>query len=368
MAVKPSLRGQGIGRLLQSKRLAAMKSLGCEKVITNADRPETIAWYKKHFHYRQCGTLTKKHSFGIPEINEWTTLECDLDKLDFSDFIPPPPQRALIINAALTGTVHSPDASPHLPVTPKEIAADARKAVDAGAAIVHLHARDSAGNPTLSPDRYSEIMKRVRSACPEAVLCISTSGRLEKSTEGRLAVLSLTGDCKPDMASLTIGSLNFPTQASVNDPHTIKQLANRMKEACIKPEIEVFDLGMLDYSRYLIRKGYLEMPLYINVLLGSLGTLAARKNNAEIMRQALPIDTCCSFAGIGRYQERMTRWAVSNGVHVRVGLEDNLFTWKRNDRELTTNQAKVKEVRKLAEQAGRRIASPSEARAMLGLS
>lgn len=366
LAVSPAFSGRGIGLALQAKRLQALRALGCEKVITNADRLKTILWYKKHFGYRQVGTIKKIHSFGNPEVDHWTTLEADLMDKDLSAYLPKSHVPPVIINAALTGAVHTRENNRYLPLTPKEIANDAVKVAAQGASIVHLHARDHEEKPTSDSSVYKEIIQRIREKNPELIICTSTTGRWEKYPETRAAVLFLEGDSKPDMASLTLGSMNFPKQASVNAPDTICYLAGIMQERRIKPETEVFDLGMLDYARYLIRKGYLDLPLYSNTLLGSLGTLTAREHNLEIIRRALPPDTIWSVTGIGRYQLRMIEWAVQNGAHVRVGLEDNLY-FDEQRKTLASNLDLVRMVCEIAEAHGRSPATPKEARNMIGL-
>jgi 3-keto-5-aminohexanoate cleavage enzyme len=139
-----------------------------------------------------------------------------------------------------------------------------------------------------------------------------------------------------------------------------------MIERGIKPETETFDLGMLDYARHLIQKGYLQLPIYCNTFLGSLGTLAARSANAEIMRQAVPIDTCWAVAGVGRYQRPMVEWAIKAGAHVRVGLEDNLY--HHGEKRVFARNAELVEMAvETARAAGRRIATPAEARRLIGL-
>ena len=140
--------------------------------------------------------------------------------------------------------------NPNVPITPDEIAQDAARCRKAGAAIVHLHARDSDGTPTWRADVYAEIIGKIRELCPDVVVCVSTSGRLWSELEKRADVLELDRDLKPEMASLTLGSLNFPGQASVNEPSMIHGLAERMFERGIVPELEVFDFGMVDFANF----------------------------------------------------------------------------------------------------------------------
>ena len=166
------------------------------------------------------------------------------------------------------------------------------------------------------------------------------------------------------MASLTLGSLNFPKQASVNAPSTIRGLAERMRERGIVPEWEVFDFGMLDYAAYLRGHGLLGDPVYVNLLLGSLGTRAATPFNLALMVERLPAGATWAATGIGRFQLAMNRLAIAMGGHVRVGLEDNI--WFDDERtELATNARLVERLVRIARAMGREPASPDQVRGRL---
>ena len=272
----------------------------------------------------------------------------------------------LIVNLAGTGMVPGKADNPAVPITPPEIASDCARCYALGASILHLHARDEQGRPTWKPEIYREIVLRVREHCPDAVICLSTSGRNFKEFEQRAAVLDLDGDAKPDMASLTLGSLNFPSQASINEPAMIKALAERMRERGIVPELEVFDFGMLDYAKYLIERRILRPPFYVNILLGSLGTLAATPFHLSSLVMALPANVTWAGAGIGRFQFFVNSLAITMGGHVRVGLEDNLYMDTSKQRP-ATNPLLIERLVRLSETAERPIAKPSETRAMVGL-
>jgi 3-keto-5-aminohexanoate cleavage enzyme len=272
----------------------------------------------------------------------------------------------LIINLAATGMIPTKQDNPHVPVTSDEIAEDCHLCYQAGASIFHLHARDDNGKPTYRSDLFREIITKVRSRCPDAIICVSTSGRVYKSLEQRAEVLNLDGDAKPDMASLTLGSLNFPQHASVNEPQTIQALAQRMNERGIVPELEIFDMGMLDYAKYLIGRKILREPLYFNLLLGSLGTLSATPFNLSALVTHLPSNSTWAAAGIGKFQFYVNSLAIVMGGHVRVGLEDNIFMDDKKTKP-ATNLMLVERLVKLAGMVEREICKPHEARKIIGL-
>jgi uncharacterized protein (DUF849 family) len=272
----------------------------------------------------------------------------------------------LIINLAPTGMVPTRADSPHVPLTPEEVAADVRRCADLGAAIAHLHPRDADGLPSQDPAVAASLMRAVRDVVPDMVICATTSGRLDPELAGRAAVLDLDGEVRPEMASLTLGSLNFPKQASVNAPATIQGLATRMRDRGIVPEWEVFDLGMLDYATYLRTKGLLGDPVYVNLLLGSLGTLHATPFNLVLAVERLPAGATWAAAGIGRHQFAINRLAIAMGGHVRVGLEDNLW-WDDDRTELATNPRLVERLVTIARAMGREPASPAQVRDRLAI-
>ena len=272
----------------------------------------------------------------------------------------------LVINVALTGMVPRRSDSPHVPMTADEIGADAELCWAAGGRVFHLHARADDGSPAWDREIYAQVVRAVRTRVPEALICVSTSGRVFKSFEHRADVLFLEGDARPDYASLTLGSMNFPTQASVNEPEVIRRLAETMRSRQIVPELEVFDLGMIDYAHYLIRKQVLCPPYVFNLLLGSLGTLSATAANLALLVERLPDGAFWSAAGIGRFQWPMNALGVVMGGHVRTGLEDNLHVDTSRTR-LATNAELVARVSRLAAAAGRSIATGEEARVLTGL-
>src|SRR4051794_3448812 len=165
--------------------------------------------------------------------------------------------------------------TPHVPMTPTEIARDVAAAAAVGITSVHLHARDDDGAPTWDREVYARIVGAVRAAAPDVVVNVSTSGRSWSELERRADVLALDGDLKPDLASLTLSSLNFVGQASVNDPETIRGLARIMRERGIVPELEIFDLGMVNMAHVLRKEGLLPEPLVANLFFGNVAGMQA---------------------------------------------------------------------------------------------
>lgn len=256
--------------------------------------------------------------------------------------------------------------SPHVPLTAAEIAADAARCVALGVSMVHLHARDADGVPTEDPAVYQEIIGAIRAGNPDVVVVTTTSGRLVNEIERRSATLELEGRFKPDMASLTLGSMNFATSASVNDPKMIAKLAAIMQERGIRPELEVFDTGMVNFAKVLIDKGLIQPPYYFNILLGNPGTAQATLLHLAAIVSELPPQSIWSLAGIGRFQTRANGLGVVMADGVRVGLEDNLWLDAART-QLATNAQLVRRVVDQARALDRPIATPQAARTMLGL-
>ncbi len=256
--------------------------------------------------------------------------------------------------------------TPHVPLTVEEIIADVSRLAQLGAVIAHLHARDEQGKPTWKKEVYRRIVAGLRELCPDLVLCVSTSGRLWSDFERRSEVLELEGDAKPDMASLTLGSMNFVGQASVNSPQMIRDLARKMADRGLRPELEVFDLGMMDLARRLDLERLLPPRKYINVLLGNLGTAPADLGVLSMLVDAAPTDSVIGVAGLGVFGPAVHAAAVAAGLHVRVGLEDGIH-FDAEKKILATNVTLVERVRSMAALVGRRVAERGEGREMLGL-
>lgn len=272
----------------------------------------------------------------------------------------------LIINFAPNGMVPTKDQTPHVPVAAGEIVDDILACADLGATMIHVHARNSDATPANDPECFARIFVQVRRARPDLVLIATTSGRKVSEFERRAAVLGLTGNARPDMASLTLSSLNFPGSASVNAPETIVGLAARMKELGIKPELEVFDLGMVNFAKYLIRKDLLAPPYYFNILLGNIASAQASLLHLAALVNDLPQPSVWSVAGIGEAQLPVNALGCVWADGVRVGIEDNLW-FDPHRKRLATNADLVARVRDLARVIGRPVATSAETRRRLGL-
>jgi uncharacterized protein (DUF849 family) len=272
----------------------------------------------------------------------------------------------VIINFCPTGMIPTKAMTPHVPLTPAEVVSDVLECVGAGVNLVHLHARDAAGRPHYDREIYARQIAGIRDAQPDLTICVSLSGRNFGALDQRADPLELRGDLRPDMGSLTLASLNFPQQASINAPDMVRHLAERMRERGIKPELEVFDVGMVNYANYLIDKGVLTPPFYFNILLGNLASAQATPAQLAAILSALPPGSIWCLAGIGRQQLTANTLGLLWGDGVRVGLEDNIwFDQKRTA--LAGNRDLVERVVALAATFDRSVASVHEVRARLGI-
>jgi uncharacterized protein (DUF849 family) len=276
-------------------------------------------------------------------------------------------ENRFILNFTPTGMIPTKKITPHVPVTPDEIIEDVLQVSTLGVTIVHLHARDlSTGKSTYKKDIYGEIIRGIRKENKDLILCVSTSGRTHNEFEKRSECLELDGELKPDFASLTLSSLNFNKQASINTPDMIKDLAKKMMDRGIRPELEVFDLGMVNYAKYLIRKGLLSPPYYFNIILGNIACAQADMLHLGLMINELPEGSIWSVGGVGNPQLRMNLLSIVSGGGVRLGLEDNIWFDEERKR-LSTNFDLVKRIVSIAKTIGKRPYTPTEARDLLQL-
>ena len=275
--------------------------------------------------------------------------------------------KKFILNFAPTGMIPTKEINPHVPILPEEIINDVLSVADLGVNMVHLHARDPAtGDPAYQKEIYGEIIRGIRQKEKDLILCVSTSGRTFAEFEKRSDCLDLKAELKPDFASLTLSSLNFNKQASINPPQLIQDLAKRMLEKGIRPELEVFDLGMINYAKYLIHKGLLRPPYYFNLILGNIACAQADMLYLGLMIRELPEGSIWSVGGVGNYQLQMNTMAIVAGGGVRVGLEDNIW-YDTERRRLAMNRELVERIVPIAKAMGREPFTPKEARDLLKL-
>ena len=269
----------------------------------------------------------------------------------------------LVITVAPTGSVPRKKDTPHVPVTPDEIAETAYLCEQEGASIIHVHCRDENERPTSRYETFKETVDKIRKRT-KLVVMTSTSGIAGATDEDRAAPLRTD----PEMGSLTTGSLNFagrkPSVVYVNTVETIQFLAKAMLEKTIKPEIEAFDVGFVQQGKKLIEMGLVKEPAHFQLVMGVDGGIPATAENLIIMRNQLPPTATYVVAGMSRMQLPMTTMAILTGGHVRVGLEDNLYLKKGV---LARNEDLVGRARHLAEDLQREVATPDEARTIMGL-
>lgn len=249
---------------------------------------------------------------------------------------------AIIVNFCPTGMVPTKDVTAHVPVSVAEIVEQVHEAWEIGVTIVHLHAREDDGRPSSSAEKYARIFEGVRKHCADLVVCASTSGRGGIPLESRAEVIGL----RPDMCSLTLGSLNFASGASVNSPDTIGALAARMKEFGVHPELECFDLGMVNYGKFLMKTGLIGGPRYWNLLFGNVAGFQATLLPMGAALAEIPADDFVGLAGLGRFQLPVNAVAIAQGLGVRVGLEDNIW-WDEGRTRLATNRDLLERVHAL---------------------
>ncbi|MBY0238293.1 MAG: 3-keto-5-aminohexanoate cleavage protein [Burkholderiaceae bacterium] len=272
-----------------------------------------------------------------------------------------------LINLALTGMVPTRAMSASVPLSHQEIIDDIAPALELGVHMLHLHARDGDGVPTSDPEPFGRLIESIRQlpGGREVLVCITTSGRNDPGFAARSRVLDLDGDMKPDMASLTLSSLNFTGQASINAPDTIRSLAARMLERGIRPELEIFDLGMANFLHVLIKEGLVQGPCYVNMLLGNIAGAQANPMQYAALRQHIPEQAVVAIAGLGHAQLTANTLGLLFADGVRTGLEDNLWL-DRERRQPASNLSLVRRVIALAETLQRPLASRPWLRARLG--
>lgn len=268
----------------------------------------------------------------------------------------------LIITAAISGAEVTKAQNPAVPYTVEEMVREAKSAFEAGAAVIHVHVREDAGTPTQSRERFRAVMDAIRQACPSVILIPSTGGAVGMTPEERLQPTEL----HPEMATLDCGTCNFGDDIFVNDMPTMRAFGKRMLENGIKPEYECFEMGHLDTILKMAERGQVPgAPMQFNFVLGVSGCTPATAGNLHWLVSAIPPGSTWTATGIGRHAFELAAAAIPMGGNVRVGFEDNLYLSKgvlaRSNGEL------VKKVVDMAALLGRPVATPAEARKILGL-
>lgn len=266
----------------------------------------------------------------------------------------------LIITAAMVGAEVTREDNPNLPLTPEEIARAAEEAWRAGASIIHLHVRDEQGRATQSAAVFKQAMDLIRQRC-DAIVQVSTGGAVGMTAEERLQPVTLN----PEMATLTTGTVNFGSDVFCNAPKDIEAFARAMKERGVKPEIEVFDVGMIGSAMALVKKGLVSQPLHFDLVMGVPGGIPGTPKDLLHLVESLPQGSTWTVAGIGRTELPLGVMAIIMGGHVRVGFEDNVYYSRGVPAD--SNAQLVERVARLARELGREVAKPDEARAILGL-
>lgn len=268
----------------------------------------------------------------------------------------------LIITACICGAEVTKEHNPAVPYTIEEIGREAESAYIAGASIIHLHVREDDGTPTQSKDRFKAAMTEIRKRCPDVIIQPSTGGAVGMTADERLQPLELM----PEIATLDCGTCNFGgDQIFVNTENMIKNFAQRMKEKGIKPECEIFDKGMVDMALRLHRQSFIPGPLHFNLVMGVNGGIAATPRDLVFLIHSLPEDATFTVCAVGKYEFPMVTLSILMGGHARVGFEDNVYLHKgvlaKSNGEL------VARVVRIAKELDRDIATPKEARQILGL-
>jgi 3-keto-5-aminohexanoate cleavage enzyme len=268
----------------------------------------------------------------------------------------------LIITAAISGAEVTKEHNPAVPYTVEECVREAGSAIKAGASIIHLHVRKDDGTPTQDKDRFKSVMDAIHAEYPDVIIQPSTGGAVGMTNDERLQPTELN----PEMATLDCGTLNFGgDEIFENTENTIKYFGEKMIERGIKPELEVFDKSMIDMALRLGKKGFIKSPMHFDFVMGVNGGISGTLRDFNFMRGSIPADATYTVAGIGRFEFPLAAAAIIDGGHVRVGFEDNTMISKGVVAE--SNGQLVAKVVRLANEFGREIATPAEAREILGL-
>ncbi|MGA9521746.1 MAG: 3-keto-5-aminohexanoate cleavage protein [Myxococcaceae bacterium] len=272
--------------------------------------------------------------------------------------------RPMVITAALVGAEVTRKDTPYLPISAEEIGIEAAKCREAGAAMVHIHVRNPDGTPSQDTELFRAAIREIRKRC-DIIVQTSTGGAVGMSVDERCGPLNLTGEDRPDMATLSTGTVNFGEDVFWNPRPLVRDIARRIRDLGIRPEIECFDAGMIDEARYLAKEGLIELPAHFDFVLGVPGALAARPEALDFMIASIPEGSTWTCAAVGRHQLPFVDLSADRGGNARVGLEDNIYLSKgvlaKGSFEL------VQDAVRRAKEKGREIATPQQAREILRL-
>lgn len=268
----------------------------------------------------------------------------------------------LIITAAICGAEVTKEHNPNVPYTVDEIVREAKSAYEAGASIIHLHVRNDDGAPTQDINRFKECIDAIKMQIPDVIIQPSTGGAVGMSNDERIQPVNLS----PEMATLDCGTCNFGgDDIFVNTENTIKEFGTKMIELNVKPELEVFDKGMIDMALRLNKKGYIKDNMHFNFVMGVNGGISATYRDLIFMKESIPQSATFTVSGIGKSQFEMAALSILLGGHVRVGFEDNIYLKKGVIAK--SNGELVQKVVNIANAMGREIATTKETREILGL-
>jgi 3-keto-5-aminohexanoate cleavage enzyme len=270
----------------------------------------------------------------------------------------------MVITAAMVGAETTREQTPHLPISAEEIGEDAAKCREAGAAMVHIHVRNPDGSPSQDAELFRKAIRAIRARC-DILIQVSTGGAVGMGVDERCGGLTLTGADRPDMATLTTGTVNFGNDVFSNPRPLIRDIATRIKGLGIKPEIECFDAGMIDEARALEKEGFIGLPAHFDFVLGVGGALGATIEALDFMRSYVPKGSTWTCAAMGRHQLTFVEHSAERGGNARVGLEDNIYVSKGVLAK--GNWDLVAEAAKRAQAKGRTLATPQQARELLRL-
>ena len=266
----------------------------------------------------------------------------------------------IVLTAAIVGAEVTREQTPHVPITAEEIAAEAARCRDAGAAVIHLHAREPDGTATQSRERFQEAIDAIR-ARTDVVIQVSTGGAVGMTPEERVQPLA----CKPDMATLNCGSVNFGDEIFENARPVMREIARLIAKAGVVPELEIYEIGHLDNAALLAKEGLIAAPFHVQFVLGIPGAAGARPEVLRFLVSQLPPESTWGVAAVGRHQMPMAELATELGGFVRVGLEDNIYIDKGV---LSEGSAPlVARAAAIARSRGREPVTPARAREILGV-